>query len=159
MKSLAILIFICVNLRGADTKSLGASTFSEIWRGFVDGIRENTATTGPCLDVIPQLETIASNMNSRLQEGDLWGVFFEVVDYSAEFVILIDKCQMPEFVAKVKRVGTDAGVSELMLKVGQNMSFYIFRILAIRDAFAYSRYYELGMSIGLIASFTFDYNI
>lgn len=118
MKTFAILLIISIALSNAENQNLGTSTLSEAWRGFVDGIRANASTTGPCLDVIPQLDAISSNMTLRFQNGDLWAFFFELVDYSAEFVIFIDKCQMPEFVAKVKRVGTDAGLSELMLKVG-----------------------------------------
>ena len=66
MKTFAILLCISIALSNAENQNLGTSALAESWRGFVDGIRENASTTGPCLDVIPQLEAIATNMTLRL---------------------------------------------------------------------------------------------
>mgnify|MGYP000273277339 CR=1 FL=1 len=101
------------------------SATSEILRGFVTALRANAMETGPCLAVVPQMQDTLFNMTMLHEAGDYWGVFFEVVDYTAEFVLLIDKCEMPEFWKKVKRTATENGISEILLKVGMNYPFYL----------------------------------
>jgi hypothetical protein len=97
MKGIYIALFIlCFSLAAASRKSSNVneevSFYSEVFRGFVSGLRYDLEVSGPCLEVVPQMESTFHNMTLLYEFGDYWGVFFEIVDYSSEFVILIDKC-------------------------------------------------------------------
>jgi hypothetical protein len=55
----------------------------------------------------------------------MWDMFFEIVDYANEIVLIIDKCELPELNNKLLRTFSEEGFAEALLKVGTNLQFYL----------------------------------